>query len=113
MNIIDATAQSFPELLDQHEIIVCDFWASWCAPCKSFHTVMTQAATQYSSLCFTRIDIETAPELTREFNISSVPHILIMKSRTVVYDHAGALNLAEFTELLDKVVALDLNKGGI
>ncbi len=100
------TGASFAKTLNEHDCVVVDFWAEWCQPCKNFEKVMEQAAAEYSQVVFAQVDIDKEPELAADFQIVSVPFVMIVRYQTIVYAEAGLLSLGSLKELIDGALKL-------
>ena len=107
MSLIKLTQDNFDEVIAKHGLIVIDFWATWCVPCKSFEKVVQAAAEKYSDVAFATVDIDAEKTLAEEFHIRSVPSIMILRERVVVFAESGALTTGALTELIDQAKALD------
>lgn len=110
MNVIELTNQTFPKVLAQNELVVIDFWAKWCEPCKSFAKVIQHLASKYPDVVFASVDIDEEQELAQDFEISSVPTVMILKQQVVVYADSGALPASALAELIEKAKELDVSK---
>lgn len=107
MNIITVTEKNFDEIIEKHDLLVIDFWAEWCAPCKSFTKVIEKVSEQYPEFTFGSINIDNEKELAQEFKIRSIPAIMILRNKVIVYAESGALSAASLMDLLDQAKALD------
>ncbi len=103
MNLIDLTEANFDQTLENHEIIIIDFWAEWCGPCKSFERVMLELAPKHPDIIFAKIDIEKEKELSADFNVRSVPLVAIIRKRHVVYLESGKLSVQTLDDLIKQV----------
>lgn len=106
MNIINVTDASFDEVIEKNSLVVIDFWAEWCGPCKSFAKVVDKIAVDYPDVIFGKVDIEKERGLAEEFQIRSIPSIMIVRDQVVVYADSGSLSAASLVELLEKAKAL-------
>jgi len=106
-NIIELTDKNFDEIVTKHNLLVIDFWAEWCAPCKDFEKVVEQVASDYPEFLFAGVDIESQAELVEDFNVRSVPAVMIMRDNVVLFAETGALSAANLRELLEKTKAID------
>lgn len=104
--MITLTADNFDEVT-KHDLLVIDFWAEWCSPCKAFAKVIENVSKQYPEVTFASVDVEAEKSLALEFSIRSVPFVMIMRSRVVVYADAGLLTEKALSELLDQAQSLD------
>lgn len=100
------TMRNFSQTLQQHEMVVVDFWAEWCGPCKNFTQIMQQLAGEYPQVLFTQVDIDKETELAKDFQIMSVPFVMIVRHQTVVYAEAGLLSVGALKQLIDDALAL-------
>lgn len=108
-NIIELTEANFSEVLEQHSFLLIDFWAQWCAPCMAFSEIIHNVAPLYPEIIFAKLNIDEQPELAAEFEVRSIPRVMILKERTVVYDDAGALSVTSLKELLDSAKNIDVS----
>lgn len=107
MSIHTLTAESFDHALATHELLVVDFWAEWCGPCKAFEKIMSSVAKEYSDVFFASVNVEQEKSLAEEFEVRSIPFVMIFKKRVLVYAESGALPATALRELLDQARALD------
>jgi len=106
-NIIEVGAESFDQAIAEHALVVVDFWAPWCVPCKAFATVIDRVAAQHPDVMFLTVDIDKEPALAEEFEVRSVPSVMILRDRVVVFADSGALGESALTELLQQAAAID------
>jgi thioredoxin len=107
MAVIDLTADTFNKAVDRDGIVVLDFWASWCGPCKMFAPVFAAAAEKHADILFAKINTEEQRTLAQHFNIRSIPTLMIFKNRVLVYNQAGAMMSAQFDQLLQAARELE------
>lgn len=111
-NIVKLTSQNIDDTLAKSQLLLLDFWAEWCNPCKAFHEVIKRVAPDYPDFTFALIDVEHEKALAEEFQVVSVPMIMILRDRVVVYHDSGALTPTSLQELLDKTKQLDMKSIG-
>jgi thioredoxin 1 len=110
MAIITLTKENFDHVVASNEIVVVDFWAEWCVPCKSFEKIFTEVADQYSDVLFGRVDIEAEPHLATDFMIRSVPTVMILRQKIMVFCESGLLPKTAFVDLIDQAKALNIEE---
>ena len=107
MAVINATDANLDELIDQKELVVIDFWAPWCGPCKGFSKVCEELADEHEDVQFLAINIEDQKQLAAEFQVQSVPWVMLLRKRVALYADSGALTKSSLAELIDKAKDLD------
>ena len=110
MSTIDLAAANFESTITDNEIVLVDFWAGWCGPCRQFAPVYEQAATDNPDIVFGKIDTEAEQELAAAAQITSIPTLMAFKGGTLVFSQPGALPAAALEELIGAVRALDVEK---
>ena len=110
MTMVALTTETFSEVMAKNELVVVDFWAEWCEPCKAFTKVIDGVSEKYPDVVFGSVDIEQEKELAKDFNISSVPTVMIIKNQVVVYADSGSIPPSALEELIDKAKALNVDE---
>ena len=108
MATIELTKDNFEETVTGSEIVLIDFWAAWCGPCRMFGPVYEKAAARHPDIVFGKVDTEAQPELAAAFQISSIPTLMAVRDRTVLYAQPGALPPRALEELIGKIRAVDM-----
>jgi thioredoxin 1 len=104
------TDENIESTIQNHPIVVLDFWASWCGPCRNFAPVFESASEENPDVLFGKIDTEDQQSLASAFQIGSIPTLMIFRDQILLYNEAGALPKTAFDELLGKVKALDMDQ---
>lgn len=108
MATVELTTDNFKEVVENNDMIIIDFWASWCAPCRSFAPTFEAASEQHADIVFAKVNTEEQQELASAFNIRSIPTLMVFREKVIVYADAGALPAAGLQQLIDGVRTLDM-----
>jgi thioredoxin 1 len=110
MTTITLTKENFDQAVDQNPMVVVDFWAAWCAPCRFFAPTFEQASEKYPDVVFGKVNTEEQPELAGAFGIRSIPTLMILREKVILYSEAGALSQPRLHALIDQAKALDMEQ---
>lgn len=105
-NILNLSQQNFDHIIKEHALVLIDFGAKWCAPCRSFEQVIEQIAPRYPQIVFGKIDIDEQKDLAEEFAVKTVPSVMIIHKQTVIFAESGLLTPGNLIELLEKAQSL-------
>lgn len=101
---------NFEETLRSNELVLVDFWASWCGPCRMFSPVYEAASEDHTDVVFGKVDTEAEQELAAAFRIMSIPTLMVFRDQVLIYAQPGSLSAAALEELIGKVKALDMDE---
>ena len=109
MPTVELTKENFEQTVTSSEIVLIDFWAGWCGPCRMFGPVYEKAAERHQDIVFGKVDTEAQPELAGAFQISSIPTLMAVRDRTVLYAQPGALPPQALEELIARIRSVDMD----
>ena len=109
MATIELTSENFSDTVDEGGIVLLDFWASWCGPCRMFAPVFEKAADKHGDVVFGKVDTEAQIELAQAFGISSIPTLMALRDGVVLYAQPGALPEPALEQLIEQVRAVDMD----
>jgi len=110
MATINLTKDNFDQTVEKNAMVVVDFWAAWCAPCRFFAPTFEQASDKYPDVVFGKINTEEQPEVAGAFGIRSIPTLMILRDKVILYSEAGALPPNQLQALIDQAKALDMDQ---
>ena len=109
MATVDISMETFQSTVDDNDIVLIDFWAEWCGPCRSFGPTFEKASESYPNVVFAKVDTEAHQDLAGAFEIRSIPTLMAFKDQMVVFSQPGALPEDALTDLIDQIEALDMD----
>ncbi len=104
------TTENFNETLEDNDVVLIDFWAEWCGPCKMFGPIYERASERHTDVVFGKVDTEDQRALAAEFGIMSIPTLMAVREKVVVFSQPGVLPEEAIDQLLEQVRALDMDE---
>ena len=108
--VVEATKENFSEIIENNDIVIVDFWAPWCGPCRSFAPIFEKTAEAHPEAAFVKINTEQEQELAAHFQIRSIPTLMVFREQILLFAQPGMLPESALTELLGKVGELDMEQ---
>ncbi|PXX09868.1 thioredoxin [Mycolicibacterium moriokaense] len=109
MTTRDITAEQFNDTITDNDIVLVDFWASWCGPCKQFAPTFAASSEEHPDVVYVKVDTEAEHELAAAADIRSIPTLMAFKKGKLVFNQAGALRPAQLEELVQRIKEFDID----
>jgi thioredoxin len=110
MATVELTKDNFDETVNGNAIVIVDFWAPWCGPCRGFAPVFEKAAEAHGDVVFAKVNTDEQQELAGAFGIRSIPTLMVFREKVIIFQQAGALPGSALEQVLAQAKALDMAK---
>src|SRR5687768_11198906 len=109
MATVELTTESFAQTLEDNDIVLVDFWAEWCGPCRAFGPIYEKVSDAHPDIVFGKVDTEAQQDLAAQFGIMSIPTLAIIRERVVLFMQPGLVPEDGLENLIGQVRALDMD----
>ena len=110
MATIELTKDNFEQTVNGNPIVIVDFWAPWCGPCRGFAPVFEKASEAHPDVVFAKVNSDEQQELAGAFNIRSIPTLMVFREKVILFQQAGALPGQALDQVLTQAKSLDMTK---
>jgi thioredoxin len=110
MATVELTKENFEQVVTGNPMVIVDFWAPWCGPCRGFAPIFEKASDAHDDVVFAKVNTEEEQEIAAAFSIRSIPTLMVFRDKVILYSQAGALPAGEFGELIAKAKDVDMQQ---
>lgn len=110
MATVELTKDNFEDVVSGSDLVVVDFWAPWCGPCRGFEPVFEAASDKYPDVVFAKVNTEEQQDLALHFAIRSIPTLMVVREKVILFSQAGALPAEGLDSVVEQAKALDMKQ---
>ncbi|OSM05171.1 putative thioredoxin [Magnetofaba australis IT-1] len=110
MATVELTKENFAETINNNDMVIVDFWATWCGPCKAFAPIYEKVSEQHPDVVFAKVNTDEERELAMEFQIRSIPTLMIFRENIIIFSQPGMLPEQAFAEIIGKAKDVDMEE---
>ena len=108
MAVVELTKENFEQVITANPMVIVDYWAPWCGPCRGFAPVFESVAEANPDVVFAKVNTDEEQEIAQHFQIRSIPTLMVFKEQVIVFSQPGALPQGAFEEVVQKTKSLDM-----
>ncbi|HUX24467.1 MAG TPA: thioredoxin [Burkholderiales bacterium] len=108
MATVELNKDNFEQVVTGNDVVIVDFWAPWCAPCRAFAPTFEQASEQHTDVVFAKVNTEEEQEVAGAFNIRSIPTLMVFREKVILYAEAGSLPAPALEQVITQAKGIDM-----
>ena len=109
MATVELTRDNFEQVVSGNDMVIVDFWAPWCAPCRAFAPTFEQVSEQHADVVFAKLNTEDEQEVAGAFNVRSIPTLMVFREKVILYADAGSLPASALEQVITQAKAVDMS----
>ncbi len=110
MATLEVTQENFQQVVSGNQMVLVDFWAPWCGPCRSFAPAYEAASEKFPDVVFAKVNTEEQQALAAHFQIRSIPTLMIFREQIIIFAQPGALPASALDQVVEKAKSLDMDE---